>query len=90
MPNGSVAIIQTRWHMDDLTGRVTRDMVNNDMSDQYEVVEFPAILDVKSKKTNKPVQKPLWPEFFDMQALERTKASMPTFQIGRASCRERV
>jgi predicted phage terminase large subunit-like protein len=80
MPNGSVAIIQTRWHMDDLTGRVTRDMVNNDMSDQYEVVEFPAILDVKSKKTNKPIQKPLWPEFFDMQALERTKASMPTFQ----------
>ena len=26
MPGGRVAIIQTRWHMDDLTGRVTRDM----------------------------------------------------------------
>ena len=79
MPGGRVAIIQTRWHMDDLTGRVTRDMVNNDRSDQYEVVEFPAILDTADKE-NKPIQKPLWPEFFDLEALLRTKASMPTFQ----------
>ena len=79
MPGGRVAIIQTRWHMDDLTGRVTRDMVNNDLSDQYDVVEFPAILET-SDKEGKPVQKPLWPEFFDMDALLRTKASMPTFQ----------
>jgi len=79
MPGGRVAIIQTRWHMDDLTGRVTKDMVQNDRSDQYEVVEFPAILDLTNKK-GKPVQKPLWPEFFDLEALLRTKASMPAFQ----------
>ena len=36
----------TRWHTDDLTGRLIRDMVNNEGSDQYEVVEFPAILEV--------------------------------------------
>ena len=65
-PGGRVAIIQTRWHMDDLTGRVTQDMVNNDRSDQYEVVEFPAILDTADKE-NKPIQKPLWPEFFDLK-----------------------
>ena len=80
MPGGRVAIIQTRWHMDDLTGRVVRDMSKNDRSDQYEVVEFPAILEVLNPKTNKHVQKPLWPEFFDLEALLRTKASMPTFQ----------
>ena len=79
MPGGRVAIIQTRWHMDDLTGRVTRDMVNNDLSDQYDVVEFPAILDT-SNGEGEPVQKPLWPEFFNMEALLRTKASMPVFQ----------
>jgi len=66
--------------MDDLTGRVVRDMVQNERSDQYEVVEFPAILDTFNKKTKKEVQKPLWPEFFDLEALLRTKASMPTFQ----------
>jgi hypothetical protein len=45
MPGGRVAIVQTRWHMDDLTGRVTKDMVQNPGSDQYEIIEFPAILD---------------------------------------------
>ena len=80
MPGGRVAIIQTRWHMDDLTGRVTRDMGQNERADQYEVMEFPAILDIVNKKTHKSEQKPLWPEFFDLDALLRTKASMPAFQ----------
>ena len=87
MPGGRVAIVQTRWHLDDLTGRVTRDMSMNDKADQYEVVEFPAILEVEQKETNEDgeeeasfMQKPLWPEFFDLEALLRTKASMPTFQ----------
>ena len=84
MPGGRVAIIQTRWHMDDLTGRVVRDQAQNELADQYEVVEFPAILDVEAKDEvtgeTTYVQKPLWPEFFDLNALLRTKASMPTYQ----------
>ncbi len=78
MPGGRVAIIQTRWHMDDLTGRVVRDMTQNDRADQFEVIEFPAILEVE--REGKVVEKPLWPEFFDLEALLRTKASMPNFQ----------
>lgn len=79
MPGGSVAIIQTRWHMDDLTGRVVKDMQNNERSDQFEVVEFPAILEIEND-TGEVTEKPLWPEFFDIDALLRTKASMPLFQ----------
>jgi predicted phage terminase large subunit-like protein len=87
MPGGRVAIIQTRWHLDDLTGRVTKDMGMNENSDQYEVIEFPAILETKQTETNengeevtKIKEKALWPEFFDLPALYRTKASMPLFQ----------
>lgn len=80
MPGGRVAIIQTRWHMDDLTGRVVKDMSQNEKSDQYEVVEFPAIIEVEGSNSEELVEKPLWPEFFDLEALERTKASMPLFQ----------
>jgi predicted phage terminase large subunit-like protein len=80
MPGGRVAIIQTRWHLDDLTGRMIKDMTNNDMSDQYEIIEFPAILTTEDKATGEQVEKPLWPEFFDLEALYRTKASMPLFQ----------
>ena len=70
----------TRWHSDDMTGRLVRDMTNNEDSDQYEVVEFPAILEVEDKETGEIVQKALWPEFFDLPALLRTKASMAAYQ----------
>jgi predicted phage terminase large subunit-like protein len=81
MPGGRVAIIQTRWHLADLTGRVIKDMAQNEGSDQYDVVEFPAILELPDPSNdNKTIEKPLWPEFFDLKALHRTKASMPLFQ----------
>ena len=88
MPAGRVAIVQTRWHLDDLTGRVTRDMAQSDLADEYEVVEFPAILEIEKevedpdtrKIVTKITEKPLWPEFFNLDALHRTKASMPLFQ----------
>jgi len=75
MPGGRVALVQTRWHMDDLTGRVTRDMINNDQSDKYEIIEFPAIFDANTEQP-----RALWPAFYDLEALYRTKASMPLFQ----------
>lgn len=75
MPDGKVAIIHTRWHQDDLTGRLVKDMTQNEEVDQYEVFEFPAILN-----ENTDNEKALWPEFFDLPALHRTKASMPVFQ----------
>lgn len=74
MPGGRVVITATRWHADDLIGRVTADMKKED-ADQYHVVEFPAILNEGT-----PEEKALWPEFFDLKALKRTKASMPLFQ----------
>lgn len=95
MPGGRVAICQTRWHMDDLTGRLTRDMAQNELADKYEVVEFPAIFEIEQQveepadpadpasplvTTTKTVEKALWPEFYGLNALHRTKASMPLFQ----------
>jgi len=83
MPGGKVAVVHTRWHMDDLIGRLIRDMTQNPDADQYEVFEFPAILSIPVKDADgheSIVEKALWPEFFDLPALRRTKASMPVFQ----------
>lgn len=75
MPGARVAIVQTRWSKDDLTGRLVKDMAMNPGTDQYEVIEFPAILN-----ENTPDEKALWPEFFDIAALKQIKAGMPAFQ----------
>lgn len=75
MPQGKVAIVHTRWHPKDLIGRVAKDMVNIPQADQYELFEFPAIFNEHTDE-----EKALWPEFYDLPVLHRTRASMPLFQ----------
>ncbi len=67
-PGGTIILVMTRWGKKDLTGRLLGQQGSDVMSDQWEVVEFPAIL---------PSDKPLWPEFWDKDALLSIKASLP-------------
>lgn len=75
MPGGRVAVVATRWHKSDLIGKLINDMAKDPDVDQYHVVEFPAILN-----ENTPEEKALWPEFFDLDALRRTRSTMPAYQ----------
>ena len=67
-PGGSIIIVMTRWGMKDLTGRVLKMQGSDTLADEWEVVEFPAIL---------PSDKPLWPEFWGLDDLIKVKASLP-------------
>jgi predicted phage terminase large subunit-like protein len=75
MPSGRVVIVATRWHKSDLIGKLINDMSNDEEVDQYHVVEFPAILN-----ENTDEEKALWPQFFDLEALRRTRSTMPAYQ----------
>jgi len=57
----------TRWATYDLTARLLDYAAKNPDADQWEVVEFPAIM---------PSGKSLWPEKWSTEALLRTKASL--------------
>ncbi len=67
-PGGSIILVMTRWGKKDLTGRLIASQGSDVMADQWEIVEFPAIL---------PSDKPLWPEFWEKDALLSIKASLP-------------
>ena len=67
-PGGSIIIVMTRWGKKDLTGRLIAAQGGDIMADKWEVVEFPAIL---------PSDKPLWPEFWNKDALLSIKGSLP-------------
>ena len=58
MPGGAIVVVNTRWHEDDLSGR----LLNG--SDKWEVLELPAINDKMEA---------LWPEWYDIDALTRIK-----------------
>jgi predicted phage terminase large subunit-like protein len=61
MPGGAIVVVNTRWHEDDLSGR----LLNG--SDKWELLELPAINDVEQA---------LWPEWYDLEALYRIKANI--------------
>jgi predicted phage terminase large subunit-like protein len=66
-PGGKIVLVMTRWSTKDLTGRLIQEMANED-GDTWDVVELPAIL---------PNNTPVWPEYWDIKELEKTKASIP-------------
>jgi predicted phage terminase large subunit-like protein len=78
MKGGRVAIVHTRWHSLDLIGQLVRDAAADSKADQYEVFEFPAIMEVE--RDGQLEERALWPEMFPLEELHRTKASMPAFQ----------
>ncbi len=55
-PGGGVLIIQTRWHLDDLSGRLESDMAEGN-GDVFEVVRYPAVAvdDEKYRKKGDPL-----------------------------------
>ena len=66
-PGGKIVLVMTRWSTKDLTGI----LLNNQKEvkgDQWEVVEFPAILDHGT---------PVWPEYWKLDELEKVKATLP-------------
>lgn len=70
-PDAGICVLHTRWHQRDLIGRLVKDMTMNPDADQYEVFEFPAILNGDT-----PEAKSLWPEMWPIDALLKTKASI--------------
>ena len=67
MPGGAIIIVMTRWSKLDLTGQIINHMTQNEGADQWEIVEFPAIL---------PSGTPLWPEFWPIEELEAKRVGM--------------
>jgi predicted phage terminase large subunit-like protein len=66
-PGGSIIIVMTRWAKRDLTGQILKNS-EKDGTDEWEVIEFPAIL---------PSGTPLWPGFWKKEELEAIKAEIP-------------
>jgi predicted phage terminase large subunit-like protein len=67
-PGGAIIVVMTRWSKRDLTGQILKDAAANDSLDEWEVIEFPAIL---------PSGNPLWPEFWELSELEKVKRDVP-------------
>lgn len=71
-PGGSVILVMTRWHEDDLAGRILQEDSAN-----WRVLSLPAIAsdDLDDPLDREPGE-PLWPERYDADALARRRQEM--------------
>ena len=65
-PGGKIVLVMTRWSTKDLTAKLIQNQ-KEPKSDQWHVVEFPAIMD----------HGPVWPEYWTTEELEKVKATLP-------------
>lgn len=66
MPGGAIVVINTRWHDDDLSGRLLAEQANG--GDQWELLSLPAI-DIGGNA--------LWPEWYPLERLEQIRGVLP-------------
>jgi predicted phage terminase large subunit-like protein len=66
MPDGAIVVINTRWHDDDLSGRLLAEQETG--GDKWEVLSLPAIDDEGA---------PLWPAWYPLERLEQIRSVLP-------------
>ncbi len=69
-PGGRIVLIMTRWHEDDLGGRLL-----SQGRDEWRVLRLPALAEEKDPLGRAPGQ-PLWPEWEDLAALLRKRETV--------------
>ena len=70
-PGASIVLVMTRWSTKDLTAQLLKAQ-KEVKGDQWEVVEFPAILDHGPEK-----KEPVWPQYWKLDELEKVQATLP-------------
>lgn len=73
---GQVLITQTRWHEDDLSGRLIELMKKDPSAVQWEIINYPAIrVDMDTESDPRKIGEALWPAKYDLDALNKIKSS---------------
>lgn len=81
LPGGIIIIVNTRWHLEDLSGWTLREAKENPNADQWEVVSIPAILNEESATLlGKKAGESYWPEYWPLEMLQVKKETLAPHQ----------
>src|SRR5690606_1392037 len=80
-PEAVLLLIQTRWHPDDLTGRILKMMDTDPEFPRFEVINLPAIAEGEDAIGRKPGEA-LWPERYDEKWLDAQRRMVGSYVWG--------
>lgn len=73
-PNARLVIMMTRWHQQDLVGKILEQAKENGTRDEWKVINFPAICESQQKdELHRAKGDALWPARYDEKVLAKTK-----------------
>lgn len=81
-PGGGILLTVTRWHEDDLAGRLLNLAKNEPKADQWTVISLPAISEEPVAAYDKRTQpgQAIWPERFSEEELSATRLSLGSYE----------
>jgi len=76
--NGAILVTLTRWHEDDLAGRLLEQINKNKDAEKWEVLLLPALCEAEDCHPQEPRQEgeALWPDKYDCNALAKIRATI--------------
>ena len=77
-PGGAVILIMTRWHEDDLAGRILEQAKTS--REPWVTLNLPAIAG-EGDQLGRPPGEPLWKERYDLAALEASRKTLGSYQF---------
>lgn len=75
-PGGAIVLIMTRWHEDDLGGRIREQARQS--GERWEVLNLPALAE-EGDPLSRPEGEPLWPARFGREELTRIRATVGSY-----------
>ena len=79
-PGAAIVLIQTRWHEEDLGGKLLAEMENG--GDQWRVLKLPALATANDDPLGRPPGAPLWPEWENAEAIARKRSALGERDFG--------
>ena len=76
-PNGSIILCLTRWHEDDLAGRILEDAEQG--GEQWHILRLPALAE-EDDPLGRRYREPLWPDRYTEEMLETLEQTMPAYE----------
>lgn len=75
-PDAGMLITHTRWHPDDMAGRILNLMRESDLTDRWTVLNLPAIANGQQHTEDpRAFGEALWPERYPLEYLEKVRAN---------------
>jgi len=83
-PGGAVVLMMTRWHQDDLGGRILARAEAGELegdTEPWHVIQFPALAE-ENDALGRQVGEALWPERYPVPVLEDRRRTLGSYQFG--------